>query len=59
MADDIDIEGIVNNVADAIDGTILILDEVNEPYSEDMRLHACIAALRNAREQLEPILNSF
>ena len=56
---DIDIEAIVNNVADTLDGTVLILDEVNEPYSDDMRLHACIAALKNAREQLDPLLDAF
>ena len=59
MDDDNDIESIANNVADTLDGTILILEDIGVPYSDDMRLHTCIAALKNARDRLEPLIDAI
>ena len=54
-----DIEAIANDVADTLDGTILVLEDIGVSHSDNMRLHTCIAALKHAREQLDPLLDEF
>ena len=52
-------EDVLNEVQDVIEGAIAVMDDVRGPYTRDDRIHAVTAALKHARDILQPVLDEF
>ena len=59
MDGDYDFESAVNEVDDVIARVLAVLEDVKGAYTHDQRIHAAIAALKHARDTLQPVIDTF